>query len=954
MIARHPKTGAPIRIIKSESSAWRSKKTLVWLSTEDPDPIWNRYDVAVTSSAYADTHKANIVVCLGDPAVESAWLATSPKHVQLIAVPRALAMSIGVNAIMSYKLSNLLCLEEIGQLYPYVKPWNSTPDDAKRIIGELMHYKNNITAPYDRPPALIYVTQTYKTTVARQVELKLCLEKNLGCPMIDRIVLLNEAAGLTYGIKHPKIQERVVGKRLGYADVLRWIYEEAPANSIVVFANADIYLDDSWRALWSIDTTDLAFALLRWDMKEGKPVIFGPRADSQDTWMVDANSVKKRTWDWAAVDFPFGQGGCDNAIALELFKQKFLVVNPALTLKTYHVHETALRTYDPRNIVDKPAYLYVQPTGIHDMKPVFDLQKDVELSLAPFDRRIKGPLLATQAKTYAVMTSKVTGLTLDVDTENAYEPKVALSKYKGVFQTREGLIFTKDSTLIGPSKASKTLWSKVPVSTLSAAISVKSALVAPLPNETASAPDQYLLNYLGKILLMRKQNPAGEFWASKAVMDALKLFDWGPSLPVMSRDTTRQAWCSEALVWPLLDDQRVTKEEVAALRASIRIQRPRENRLVVVGSDWITSEIMEILEEDYDVSVLWSTTAPDVIADALVGASAFLTHGPLGNWAWLLPAGATVFEIQCEMTPSIDLLHLCGAASLDHQLYIVPKGKPTAKQLTDMTAAFKKVIASACQPVKEVSVIPTLYMPNRQGFFAHAGDSFREMAAMWAERGYVKIAPTESGHIKLGSTVLYDRPTFAWMDAEPVTGPVLLGNPEPRSPNQRPWTFWARRPRLVEELAALDLPRTKGLVFYGRSENAVQRSHRMAADWASVCDEFVHVDGEKPYPFSHEEYLRNLAQAKWGLCLAGFGKKCHREIECMAMGCVPIVGPEVDMDNYADPPVVNIHYLRAATPADVVKPEAEWEKMSAACRDWWRRNASVEGSWSLTQLLISK
>ena len=949
MLARHPKTGAPIRIIKSESSAWRSKKTLVWLSTEDPDPAWSKYDVGVTSSANAAVHNASIVVCLGDPAAEAVWLATpEAKAVQIIAIPRSLAMQIGIDKLMSYKLGNLICLDEINQLYPYVDPWDLTIEGAKRTMGTMMHYSRNLLAPCDKPPTLIYLTQTYKTTVARQAELRLCLEKNVACPVIDRIVLLNEVAGQTYGVKDPKIEERIIGKRLTYKDVIRWIYDEAPADAIVVFANADIYLDESWRALWSIDTADLAFALLRWDMKDGKPTLFGPRADSQDTWMVDAASVKKRTWDWPAIDFPFGQGGCDNAIALELFKQKFLVVNPAMTVKTYHVHETGLRTYDPRNIVDKPAYLYIQPTGIHDMKPVFDLPKDAEIPVQAFDRRIKGPLSATQAKTYAVMTSKGTGLTLDVDSPNTFSPKIPLSKYKGVFQTREGLVFTKDSVLIGPSKASKAAWSKVPVSILSASIPVKSAVIAPLSNETAAAPDLYALNYLGKILLLRKDVPNGEFWGSKACMEVLKLFNWGASLPMMSRDAARQAWCSEAVVWPLMDDQRVTKEEVAALRANLRIQRPQENRLVVVGSDWITPEVMEVLEEGREVTVLWSTTAPEIIADALVGAAAFLTHGPLGSWAWLLPAGAVVFEIQCEMTPSIELLHLCGAADLNHQLYIVPKGKPTAKQLTDMLTAFKKVTSMA----PATSSLPTLYMPKRQGFFAHAGDSFREMAAMWAERGYVSLAPTDSGHIKLNSTVLYDRPTFAWLDAEPFSGPMLLGNPAPRSANQRPWTFWPRRPRLVEELSALDLPRTKGLVFYGRSENAVQKAHRTAADWSSVCDEFVHVVGEKPYPFTHEEYLRNLAQAKWGLCLAGFGKKCHREIECMAMGCVPIVGPEVDMDNYADPPVINVHYLRAATPADVVKPEADWEKMSAACKDWWRRNASVEGSWRLTQGFI--
>ena len=183
---------------------------------------------------------------------------------------------------------------------------------------------------------------------------------------------------------------------------------------------------------------------------------------------------------------------------------------------------------------------------------------------------------------------------------------------------------------------------------------------------------------------------------------------------------------------------------------------------------------------------------------------------------------------------------------------------------------------------------------------------------------------------------------------------MLVGNPESKSP----WTFWPRRPRLVEALSGLDLHRTKGLVFYGRSENGVQLGNRTKADWASVCDEFVHVTGSDPYPFSQEEYLRNLAQAKWGLCLAGFGKKCHREIECMAMGCVPIVAPEVDMENYAQPPVEGVHFFRAADPITaeaLVQGTSDevWATMSAASKTWWLQNASVDGSWALTKRLCA-
>jgi len=79
----------------------------------------------------------------------------------------------------------------------------------------------------------------------------------------------------------------------------------------------------------------------------------------------------------------------------------------------------------------------------------------------------------------------------------------------------------------------------------------------------------------------------------------------------------------------------------------------------------------------------------------------------------------------------------------------------------------------------------------------------------------------------------------------------------------------------------------------------------------------------------------------------------------MALGCVPIVAPEVDMKYYADPPVEGVHYLRAETPAEARKmvdatPVKTWETMSAACRDWWRRNASVDGIWALTRTLMSQ
>lgn len=141
----------------------------------------------------------------------------------------------------------------------------------------------------------------------------------------------------------------------------------------------------------------------------------------------------------------------------------------------------------------------------------------------------------------------------------------------------------------------------------------------------------------------------------------------------------------------------------------------------------------------------------------------------------------------------------------------------------------------------------------------------------------------------------------------------------------------------------------------------MQEKRRLNHSWESAFtdkDDYKMVKGNESYSLTQEDYLLRLSDAQYGLCLAGFGKKCHREIECMAMGCVPLCASDVDMENYANPPVEGIHYLRVGKPADIAIvlgtiAEEKWKEMSAACRNWWQENASAEGSWNLTKKLIA-
>ena len=93
-----------------------------------------------------------------------------------------------------------------------------------------------------------------------------------------------------------------------------------------------------------------------------------------------------------------------------------------------------------------------------------------------------------------------------------------------------------------------------------------------------------------------------------------------------------------------------------------------------------------------------------------------------------------------------------------------------------------------------------------------------------------------------------------------------------------------------------------------------------------------------------------LRGSKYGLCLRGFGSKCHREVELMAFGTVPVVTPEVSIKDYTDSPIENVHYLKVNSPEDLKEKvsnvsEEKWKEMSKACYEWYQRNVHSDNCW---------
>lgn len=256
----------------------------------------------------------------------------------------------------------------------------------------------------------------------------------------------------------------------------------------------------------------------------------------------------------------------------------------------------------------------------------------------------------------------------------------------------------------------------------------------------------------------------------------------------------------------------------------------------------------------------------------------------------------------------------------------------------------------------------------RNGIWNHNNDSFRELALLMKQNNSdVDIQLTDSGHCWLGNDILlYDRPTHLWFNNELMSSSlILLGNGDinkegklikQNNLNVSPWIFWPRKAIILEKvLDTKGIPsykdRTIESIFIGNYENSEQAKYRNTqVDWSSVLTEFHCTAGNK-HKFTHEEYLMKLRNSRYGLCLRGYGSKCHREVELMAFGTVPIVTPEVNVDSYMAPLIENKHYIAVKDEEEFVEKlkvitEDDWNLMSNACYEWYQQNVYSKQSFT--------
>lgn len=1031
MKAVHPKTGKPISILRTETQINKSNRTLLWHTpTLSDSPRWQRWSVIVTDPKSLVTQPKPEIAFIYDitsPEEKQLWLTwlkTFTNETLLIGSTKVLN-ELNLDPEVT---ESLLSTSDFAARYPFLPLLSDTDPitDWVSNIATLMRFQK-IVSPYELQNskfkgAVVHIepTASAETTVPpvyliqqyfespikqRQQEIDQVLKENIRCEFVDKIVLLNEK--LFNLPKSQKIEQVVVGKRLTYLDVMKYIKESVPRDVYVVFSNSDIYLDSTLCALYSIEMEKKFLSLLRYDVTPNKePTLFGPRPDSQDTWMLWSSSIDFEPTE-EDFGFPFGISGCDNAINVSMLRKRFIVANPALTIKTYHVHNSNVRTYVRTDVIDKPVFLYLTPTAIQEYSPRIDLKEyeDKTWSRKPlqsFTRQIKY-VDKTTAQTICTMLAKNSNYDFGVDSANTFNQGLndcdnVLYNFKDAYTVPTGIVCDNKNMYVGKHPKWTEEWTKTSLTVLTTTVEVPEICAIHFPKELSQSSALWFLHYLPKVLAVRKhldKRPEFMFPHHPDMKSAMNILRWPEKGEVKLIPYMEDIQFHSDNVYALspMATNEVTAESIASLRTLIPAQEENDTPLVVIAVDrnkdaivsaaWANELIKNVFSRgNWTPHILDADTPVEqrlkllTQADLLIAPSQ--SEWEALRWSWLLKPNKTVIELMEDTKPLGEHIHLAGAANLNYVLVGIKREPlPFQRQhaLEDIQKCCEQHVFQATYKAQVPRAsIPTLIVPSGKalsGIHAHAGDTFREMVSIWEERQYCSIEKRDDTPFvwwgKIGDILLYDRPTLRWAQtSQPSYKLALYGNAFASTPTKRDrkWSFWGRSPKAIEKASILSTnnyaSRKTKSVFIGRIENGVQKAKRTTHDWSSSIELFhMPIDSTgSPYKYTQEQYLKELSNARFGLCLPGFGPKCNREIEYFAMGTVPIVTPDVDMTNYQVPPVENVHYFVAKTPEEVqqiidrTSPE-KWTEMSISGRAWWRKYASAEGLFRLTWGIIN-
>ena len=251
---------------------------------------------------------------------------------------------------MNFKLNNSFSIDKLHN--KFILENNGSPLEPNLNIAtwSMLSHKTNLGDI--KKDNIILTTQFYiDKDNKRQKEILETLKYNVNNKNIDKIFLFNEKIynknemNLTDNELN-KITQINIGKRLKFNDIFNYI-EDNKIKGYIIIANSDIFFDDNLFILFKTNLINekKIFSLLRFEYNKRGNHIFGPRGDSQDTWIFHSNyNINKEQS--KIFNFELGIPGCDNHIIYLFMILGYKVYNEPYLIKTYHNHGTQKRNYN--------------------------------------------------------------------------------------------------------------------------------------------------------------------------------------------------------------------------------------------------------------------------------------------------------------------------------------------------------------------------------------------------------------------------------------------------------------------------------------------------------------------------------------------------------------------------------------------------------------------------------
>ena len=207
----------PPRLLTLTTPTVRNQRTLVWLQHQDPLIKWNKWEAVVSS--LSDYHRWDDL----DARIVGMVLTDVPKDIpsfidELHEISKEIQLVLVSQAILSLKpedfwvenFDNLVCLDTVMEIYPFLqKAWDGSLTDGIAIFSHLCRYHRLADVPVSEiriqamkpvqvisnviPQETWLITQFFRhQNPIRHAEILTCLQRNIECSYIDRIILLNE------------------------------------------------------------------------------------------------------------------------------------------------------------------------------------------------------------------------------------------------------------------------------------------------------------------------------------------------------------------------------------------------------------------------------------------------------------------------------------------------------------------------------------------------------------------------------------------------------------------------------------------------------------------------------------------------------------------------------------------------------------------------------------------